>query len=270
MTEAQKSEILESDVVPDAESDSGAGGGGLAAAGGFWMALLVWLIVLLVPGAGLLGVVFVPVMIWLMYLKRPYAVWLLLFSPFFLVPVFCWNMGIFGYMSGTGKMIGIGLMTGRTIDRHTGVVWTSLGCEPWGYEPMIFIPNNLAIHTMTALLGPMRGAYDGPYPTLGEAEEALTNAKPVNPYFDPDSFELVVDLDGKGHCLNSVAVVHFLEDSSGYQQAKEAKAVLVDDRCLILDVAYSYKSSPDSIYRMYYLSDVHTGLLLCRYNPVPC
>ncbi len=271
MTDEPKPEVLESEAAPETDSGAGAGDMNRAAFGfAFWWAVLIWLIVLFVPYTGLLWIFFIPFMIWLIFKKKPGAVYILLLSPFFLVPVFCWNMGVFGYVTGTGKMIGIGLMIGRSIDRQTRAQWTTLGCEPWGYEPMILVPNNLAIYALTAIFGPMRGAYDGPYPSPAEATEALKHSKPVEPYFDPDAVALVVELDGEKFLLTTQASRPFMKGRNDHVEAQNANAVLLGGRCLILDVTYSRQSSPESIYRMYYLLDAKTGLTLTQYNPEPC
>lgn len=264
MPEAPKPEILESKVGPEAESDASAGGG-LDLAGGFWMAMLVWLIVLFIPGAALFGVIFVPVMFWLMFLKRPYAVWLLLFSPFFLVPVFCWNMGVYGYVTGTGKMLCNGLMAGTHIDKHTRAEWVTLGCEIFGYEPMITGPNNAAISAMTTIFGPMRGAYVGPYPNASEAQKALESAMEVSPYFSLAHKSVVVEMYGVDFYLYPYVARHYLGTRDDSRRARKTRAALVENRCLILEVLSGGESAESAQEKDIYLFDARNGDMLCHY-----
>jgi tetratricopeptide (TPR) repeat protein len=46
-----------------------------------------------------------------------------------------------------------------------------------GSEWLRETPNNLAIEILTTLLGPMKGAYTGPYPSRGEAIQAVKTSK---------------------------------------------------------------------------------------------
>ncbi len=62
------------------------------------------------------------------------------------------------------------------VSPRTRLQATSSGCIVFGGEWMLQRPNNLVLAVLTSVFGPMRGAYDGPYPSEGEVEMALRGA----------------------------------------------------------------------------------------------
>lgn len=86
--------------------------------------------------------------------------------------------GTFGYFAGSAEYLGGGLPGFRygNLDRTTRVRSRSTGCMITGLELFTHLPNNLAIDLLSGALGPMRGAYTGPFPEETEAL-AMVRAK---------------------------------------------------------------------------------------------
>lgn len=78
----------------------------------------------------------------------------------------------YSYTTGTAYTTGVGLPGPSTynIDPETRVRGSSRGCIAYGNEWLVDLPNNATISLLSAVFGPMPGTYDGPYPTLVDAE----------------------------------------------------------------------------------------------------
>jgi len=82
---------------------------------------------------------------------------------------------VFAYGRGAARLQTVGMpdVTLYNVDRETRYQRSSAGCIVWGNEWVHQAPNNATLRALSWLLGPMPGAYDGPYPTEAEAREAL-------------------------------------------------------------------------------------------------
>ncbi|MHC4717403.1 MAG: hypothetical protein ACYS5V_10570 [Planctomycetota bacterium] len=102
---------------------------------------------------------------------------LVLFSPISVAFIF----GAVQYARGTAELLYMGLPgTGfHNLDPQTRCGRRTGGCLVTGGEFLWSLPHNAGVRLMAALFGPMRGSYDGPYPTREEAVTALGAADPV-------------------------------------------------------------------------------------------
>lgn len=92
-------------------------------------------------------------------------------------------LGVVTYLTGTGVLMHMGLPRTEfhNLDSETRLERRTGGCLVTGWEWMLDIPNNAALRSMTAVLGPMHGTYTGPYPTKDEALASLAGADWVDP-----------------------------------------------------------------------------------------
>jgi hypothetical protein len=88
--------------------------------------------------------------------------------------------GAYDYSQGTAKLRDFGLpgTTFHNLDRELRCGYRSSGCLVWQNEWVTQTPYNFAVRSLTAVFGPIAGAYLGPYPTLAESEQALVTATP--------------------------------------------------------------------------------------------
>jgi hypothetical protein len=93
------------------------------------------------------------------------------------------TLGVIDYAHGRAKLRSMGLpgTESHNLDRQLRCGRSTGGCLVGGHEWAWLRPYNLAIRTMTACFGCMRGAYTGPYPTKDEALAALENAAVLPP-----------------------------------------------------------------------------------------
>jgi hypothetical protein len=85
------------------------------------------------------------------------------------------------YSAGKARLWTVGLPTVElaNVSPSTRLQTVSSGCLVSGGEWAIQVPNNAMLLVMTSLFGAMPGAYDGPYPSDAEVDEALRVAVPV-------------------------------------------------------------------------------------------
>jgi hypothetical protein len=88
--------------------------------------------------------------------------------------------GVAGYLNGTATLRGAGYPGPEyhNLDPEYRVYRRTSGCLVTGTEILTHIPNNVAIALLTKVFGPMRGTFDGPYPSRAEAKTALQGAGP--------------------------------------------------------------------------------------------
>jgi hypothetical protein len=132
-----------------------------------WVGLPVWL----------LG------MIYLFFKNRKLAVFVLLMSPFVLVPVLNGGLAVVGYANGTARMRYAGMPGPEfgNLDPVTRIHKTSSGCIVTGTELFTHIPNNVVLHALLRVFGPMPGSYRGLYPTRKEVKGILQKAPVLKP-----------------------------------------------------------------------------------------
>jgi hypothetical protein len=122
---------------------------------------------------------FLVVLVWLIRRRRwrP-LVALLVTSPFAFAAVFA----AVTYARGSARLLTVGLPGPDfyNVNPSTRYQSSSSGCIVDGSEWVLQLPNNLTLLALRAVLGPMPGAYDGPYPTDDEITGALRSAAPLN------------------------------------------------------------------------------------------
>lgn len=157
-----------------------------------------------------------------------------LLSPFVAVSLLSAGQGLLGYVTGTAVLRGKG-MPGpgySNLDRALRCGQSSGGCVVTGHEPFTILPNNLVLHTLGALFGPMPGAYDGPYPTEEEAFALLAAAKPVT--VRDGAREVVVDGRAIDEELLELLGPRYRALALALDRPRAYRLALVDDRCLVL------------------------------------
>lgn len=105
--------------------------------------------------------------------RRRAALTTLALSPAVL-PLVSALFAVGGYLLGTASFLTVGLMGGPApVDRVVRCAWRSTGCITSGLDELWSLPNNLTLRALGAVFGPMRGAYDGPWPTDEIIADAL-------------------------------------------------------------------------------------------------
>lgn len=89
-------------------------------------------------------------------------------------------LATFNYARGTARLHTVGMPDSfDNVDPTSRYQWSSSGCLVDGSEWVINEPNNATLYSLSALFGPMPGAYSGPYPSEREAQNALRSAPHV-------------------------------------------------------------------------------------------
>ncbi len=89
---------------------------------------------------------------------------------------FSWGSATYWLGSATLRFMGYpGHPIGLGVDPDTRVRHESGGCMVVGGEWLVTAPHNAAVRFHTFLFGPMRGTYQGSWPTLAESRLALQN-----------------------------------------------------------------------------------------------
>jgi hypothetical protein len=118
---------------------------------------------------------FVGVIAWLIRRNRWRSLTaLLLTSPCALAA----GLAVLGYSRGTGRLQTVGFPDTElfNVNATTRYQSTSSGCVVSGSEWVLQLPNNLTLLALHFLMGPMPGAYDGPYPQRDELRDPLRSA----------------------------------------------------------------------------------------------
>lgn len=138
------------------------------------------------------------------------------------------------------------------IDPQTRCIRRSGGCLIYGHEWVYIAPHNLAILVTTKIFGPPSGSYDGPYPSREQALELTTHTpdlsledlqmgkiKTANRLIqlDPSMIQDFAMTFG----MFELSIDSPPEPDSGII----AKAVLVENRCLILRLTQSATPTTD-------------------------
>jgi len=166
-------------------------------------------------------------------------------------------MGVGSYFSGHATLVRSGYPATEfhNVDRISGAERTTSGCCVSGNEWIFQLPYNTAIITMSAMLGPVKGGYDGPYPTEKEAKEAIKNGQSI-PLDSLKSDQ--INVDGKVVRLDSGVGEEMLERMR-YEMMEEFRsfdfpaepsppitATVYERRCLILRIPIYHDEAPDS------------------------
>ncbi len=91
-------------------------------------------------------------------------------------------VAVISYVCGSARLRTSGLPSIETynVDPATRFQRASSGCLVDGSQLVWQIPNNLVLRLLSATFGPMQGAYDGPFPSQEESDEALVVAVPIS------------------------------------------------------------------------------------------
>lgn len=108
---------------------------------------------------------------------RPLAL-LLVTSPF----VAASTLAVFGYASGTARLRTVGLpdLELYNVNPTTRYQAVSSGCIVDGSEWVMQFPNNATLLALSVALGPMPGAYTGPYPGRRHIADAFRTTRELN------------------------------------------------------------------------------------------
>jgi hypothetical protein len=212
-----------------------------------WWFFLLWPVGVL-AWAGILIYVLVKKGNWLRYV---------VLSAWLIIPAFHFVMGTVHYFTGTAQLKGVGgpsLYHG--IDRDTRVPVVSSGCVVVGFEPFVFMPNNLAVHLCTQLFGYQRGSYTGTFPTEDEARHWLATADTLTVLRAGDYLEL--SAAGKMLRLEAEEFHHFRGDNlpSGPVIGK-----VINNECLL----FAETKTDEQLGNYLYLADIQHQKVLCRY-----
>lgn len=150
---------------------------------------------------------------------------------------FCFGIG--SYFMGNAIMMGMGPAGRdyRNLDPVVRCSRTTGGCFPCGNEWARILPNNLAVRSISSLLGPMPGGYQGAYPDEKKAKQLITNGAAVkacdvyNGRFSVDGVEVVLD-KGVGKELLDSFCFYDVKWSKGLTLA----AAIYKEDCVILRI----------------------------------
>lgn len=138
---------------------------------------LNWVCVLMGPFCFLFSVISIATLFY--FIRRRYVLvtGLFILSSPLSIPFLS---GACDYSQGTARLRDFGLpgTTFHNLDRELRCGRATSGCIVGGNEWVTQTPYNGAVRILTAVFGPMAGAYLGPYPTLAESEQALVTATP--------------------------------------------------------------------------------------------
>ncbi len=117
------------------------------------------------------------------------------------------------------------------VDPQTRLSRTTGGCLVSGSEFLFQAPNNCTLAVLTKVFGPMRGSYDGPYPTEEQANAALGGATALNMEqfkqgriaFDATSIEIGQELATK--LLWQAGLTLFGNDDVALEEGKNPPAI---------------------------------------------
>lgn len=113
--------------------------------------------------------------------RRRLAIVCLLLSPYLVLSALSVLGGIVGYSLGTAhlRLFGMPHREFYNLDERWRVYRSTSGCIVDGSEIFTHEPNNAVIKLLVTVLGPMRGAYAGPYPSKAEVAAQLSGATAV-------------------------------------------------------------------------------------------
>lgn len=122
-----------------------------------------------------------PAIFFLFRRRRSLALWCLLGSPYVVLSGLSLVLGIISYFAGGAQLRTFGMPAREfyNLDKHWRVYRSTSGCIVDGSEIFTHEPNNAAVKLLVSVLGPMRGAYTGPYPERAEVKAQLPAAVAV-------------------------------------------------------------------------------------------
>lgn len=120
-------------------------------------------------------ILWISVLVLLLWRAPRLAKWFVAGSPYVLVPALGTVLGAMTYFTGTARLASVGLPGAEfyNLDPVYRVYRSSSGCIVTGSEAFWQLPNNLVVQGLVRVLGPMRGAHTGKYPTRDEATAAI-------------------------------------------------------------------------------------------------
>lgn len=179
------------------------------------------------------------------------------------------EQGVADYLHGTARLRHSGLPGTEffNLDRQLRCGRTTYGCIVSGDEWLTQVPYNSAVGYLTATLGPMPGAYTGPYPTQDEAISALQQGTDIEIAQLVDDrvriHDVEVSLDaGVGSGLLKTPAVHTALHYTA--SPLPITATIWQTQCLILNIPVGLSSS--STDAMIVLIDRHRGRPFAYYG----
>lgn len=122
-----------------------------------------------------------PAIYYLLRRRQRLGVLCLLLSPYLVLSALSLLLGGVSYFAGTARLRTFGMPSREfsNLDPRWRVYRSTSGCIVDGSEIFTQQPNNAAVKLLVSVLGPMRGAYAGPYPSRQEAAAHLKGAVTV-------------------------------------------------------------------------------------------
>jgi hypothetical protein len=181
---------------------------------------------------------------------------LVLFSPWTIIPLYSFGAGTKDYFQGEATIMSVGLPAAEfwNLDRELRVWNSTSGCIETGNEIFTRTPNNIAVRFWTKLLGIQVHAYRGFYPRESYAFAELNkDTSPIK--FQGNSHSVEFKLNGKSCQLttDSNSVFSF-RDTTGL-----AKIIVLKNECIV------FQAVGDSTKQQTLLADKNTGKVFAQY-----
>ena len=192
----------------------------------------------------------------LIFESRKAALLTFFLSSFTIISILSVANATFGYFSGTARLLGIGLMMGRSnLDPEYRCFHGSIGCTGTGYF-WTALPNNLTIYALASFLGPVRGTYHGPYPLEMQAWY-IVNDNGVTVNREQLSSGNIPPINGTEVNFAESRLMPWLP-----RNPERYKMAMFEDRCLLLMVEDEDSNS------LLYMIDNETGEYFAQYYKV--
>ncbi|MDZ7897467.1 MAG: hypothetical protein U5N85_05490, partial [Arcicella sp.] len=163
----------------------------------FWTALISsWLTFELFFTSPFGLLLWIIVLIFLFIRKTNLKWYLISFSAWTVIPIFCFLVATTDYFTGQAKFREVGMPDKEfyNLDREYRVGNSTTGCIVLGFEAFTHLPNNVAVRLWTNLFGFQKGVYSGQYPDKLQTEKILEKVK-QEVKFEKDSLNFKFDLD---------------------------------------------------------------------------
>lgn len=140
---------------------------------------VMWLTIFIAWPIGML--IATPVILLLLRQRRRLGLLCLLGSPYVVLTGLSLLLGVVSYFGGAAQLRTIGMPSREfhNLDERWRVYRSTSGCIVDGSEIFTHEPNNAVVKLLVSVLGPMRGAYTGPYPQHPEVAARLRDAAAV-------------------------------------------------------------------------------------------
>lgn len=159
--------------------------------------VLSWLLFLLFPLSLIIEIIH---LYKLLKLHRPLAKFMLLGSSTFVVVCSGVLLAIPGYFGGSAALLASGAPGHENLDRQTRCETYAETCMPPPFLLLGRLSHDYMVRGLAACFGPLRGAYDGPYPDPATAEDYLDMRGKL---IDPKTMQSgEIDVEGRHFSLS--------------------------------------------------------------------